>query len=85
MSCWNSVAVDVETISAARLVVEGLPFATWSLEQDAWHDVAEIACAACERQVTTLSPAAMANRHFRLRNAGDAPALLRSAVFIGRR
>jgi hypothetical protein len=66
-------------------LARGLAFATWSLEQDAWHDVAEIACAVSERQVTTLSPAAMANRHFRLRNAGDALALLRSAVFIGRR
>lgn len=85
MSCWPWVAVDILALADGTLAVEGLPYTTWRLTEDRWHDIATLQCRAGERIVLPLPEAARAFRHLRVRNAGEAPLLLESVAFVGRR
>ena len=85
MSCWTWLGLDVLADADGTLVVEGLPYSTWTLAEDAWRDVASVACVAGTRALVALPDAALGCRHLRVRNAGPAPLPLDTVAFVGRR
>jgi hypothetical protein len=85
MSCWTWLGLDLMTRSDGTLVVEGLPFSTWTLAEDGWRDVATLACAAGERRIVALPREALGCRYLRVRNAGPFPLMLECIAFVGRR
>ncbi len=85
MSCWTWLGLDVLAAADGTLVVEGLPYTTWTLAEDAWREVASVACVAATRALVALPDAAIGCRHLRVRNAGPAPLPLDTVAFVGRR
>jgi hypothetical protein len=85
LSAWGSIVVAAETYGAGTLVVEGLPFQTWRLQDDPWRDVATLGFEGAGRGEVTLGDGARHNRWFRVRNAGPAPLEVKSVAFFARR
>lgn len=85
LAAWGSIVVAAETYGAGTLVVEGLAFQTWRLQDNPWHEVATLAFDAAGRAEVTLGDGARHNRWFRVRNAGPGVVEIKSVVFLGRR
>lgn len=85
MSPYASIAVEAETFGPATLAVEALPFQTWHPDDDAWRDAGTLVVGASGCAATLLSPLAVHNRWFRVRNDGSQPVEVRRICFVGRR
>ncbi len=85
MSPFREVAVVVEALSCGELAVEGLPFHGWRLEEDLWHELARLVFDRPGRRTISLEPEALAYRHLRVRNQGEAALELAMVSFVGRR
>jgi hypothetical protein len=85
LSAWGSIVVAADTFGPGTLVVEGLPFQTWRLDENPWRDVATLVFEGAGQGRVVLEDGARHNRWFRVRNAGSAPLEIKSLAFLGRR
>lgn len=85
MSAYDQLGVFVDSSGPGTLVLEGLAFQNWQLDEDPWHDVRTITLPGPTRKVFEIAGADRLYRHYRLRNAGTEAIAMRWLAVVGRR
>jgi hypothetical protein len=85
LSPYPSIVVEAESHGPGKLVVETLTFENWTVNQNAWRDVATLDFERAGCHVQSVPASGALGRWFRVRNDGAAPIELRRVVLIGKR
>jgi hypothetical protein len=85
LSPYPSIVIEAESHGPGKLVVEALTFENWTVNQNAWRDVATLDFERAGCHVQPVPASGALGRWFRVRNDGAAPIELRRVVLIGKR